>query len=193
MVEWSINLSSTPTRMPILNIACKFMTIAAMLAHSFFGCSLHHAGACGSHDHGDHFSVESHPGAGCCDELGSCGESGHDDHVSQDRKACSDEDAPRDGSQIGLVVTIASDCGCCEHSPCDHDESPCCSPVQCSFMVSGDFELMVDVSALFYGIVDGGFSATEPLIARRGHALTNLRSGLDGPLSRCALHCSWQI
>ena len=177
-----------------MNATCRIVTIAAMLLHSIFGCSLHHACACDSHVHGEHPHVTDVAAADSCDDDHDCHHehSGHDEDVCHNEHACDDGHAD-DDHQIASESLVSNGCDCCEKDPCEHGDSPCCSPVQCSFIIVSDVEFSIDIGPALFVVVD-----TDPLLAKLPCARSvadggGLTSGIDDSLSRCALHCSWQI
>ena len=167
-----------------MNTSYKLITVAAMLLHSIFGCSLHHACACESHAHGEP------PQAAEVAQADSC-EHDHDSHHGE--TSCGhdhDEECDDTASSQGL---ISNGCDCCENTPGEHDDSPCCSEVQCSFILANDNDFSLDVGPVLFVLVNDDFSRIESTSLSSRADGGRLRSGCDDSLSRCALHCSWQI
>jgi hypothetical protein len=160
------------------------MTVAAMLLHSIFGCSLHHACACETHEHGEHQHVAEVEDGGTCDHDHGCH---HHDH------ACDDEQQKAGDDQITAAAWVSNGCDCCEQTPCEHGDSPCCTELQCSFILASDVEFSLDVGPALFVLVNIDPSWMESLRARNLADVGRLHSGFDDSLSRCALHCSWQI
>jgi hypothetical protein len=88
---------------------------------------------------------------------------------------------------------MSDGCDCCEKAPCDHGDSPCCSAVQCSFILANDVDFIVDDGPVLFVHVHDDSALFESSRAKFPADLGRLRSGFDDSLSRCALHCSWQI
>ncbi|QDV85743.1 hypothetical protein TBK1r_47590 [Stieleria magnilauensis] len=167
-----------------MTTACKLLTVAAMLLHSIFGCSLHHACACESHGHGAHQHVAEVEDVNACDH----------DHASHHHDdGCHDDHQDADDGQDAAESLVRIGCDCCEKTPCEHGDSPCCSVVQCSFIPVSDVEFSLDVGPVLFVLVDIDSSFKESLRARKLVDIGTFHSGVDDPLSRCALHCSWQI
>ncbi|QDV44637.1 hypothetical protein Enr13x_45050 [Stieleria neptunia] len=169
-----------------MNATCRLFTVAAMLLHSIFGCTLHHACADAKQAHAKQVHGEHQP----VEQTGACG--GHDCHGH----ASSDHDAiDRHLKPFGTWLVSFNDCRQtpCRNTPCRHSDTPCCSVVQCSFIVSSGFAFSADI-----GQVQFAAAETDGALARSSrsrlydHSARN-SVALDGSLSRCALHCSWQI
>ncbi|MCS7471169.1 hypothetical protein NZK35_31310 [Stieleria sp. ICT_E10.1] len=165
-----------------MNATYRLFTVAAMLLHSIFGCGFHHSCADAKHVHQAHRQVE--PTA-LCDAHHCHG------HADTDRDVIDHQRAAVE------MVAASFDDGCqqtpCPGTPCPHGETPCCSVVQCSFIGSSGFTFSVDVGQVGFAAAD-----TDASLARssRGRlSVDGVRSGIapDDSLSRCALHCSWQI
>lgn len=170
-----------------MNATCRIVTVAAMLLHSIFGCSLHHACACDSHVHGEHPHVADVAAADSCDDDHDC----HHKHASHDEDACHDH--ADDDHQVASESLVGTGCDCCETDPCEHGDSPCCSPVQCSFIIVSDVEFSIDLGPALFVVVDTGAILAKLPGARNLADRGRPTSGFDDSLSRCALHCSWQI
>lgn len=151
-----------------MTTACKLLTVAAMLLHSIFGCSLHHAGACELHQH---FAE--------ADDVSLC----HHDHACHDEHQLVDD-------EIGTHASVSD---CCRKTPCEKGDSPCCSAVQCSFIPASNVEFSLHVGPALFVLVDIDTTFMESLRARRLADVGRYSSGIDDSPSRCALHCSWQI
>ena len=164
--------------------ACKILTVAVMLLHSIFGCSLHHACACESHEHGEHQHVAVAEDANACDHDHA---SHHHDH------GCHDDHQHADDGQEVAESLVRTGCYCCEKTPCEHGDSPCCTAVQCSYIPASDVEFSLDLGPVLFVLADINSPFMESLRARNLVDVDRFRSGSDDSLSRCALHCSWQI
>ncbi len=162
---------------------CKLLTVAAMLLHSIFGCSLHHACACGPHEHVEHRQVAEMEDAGSC-------EHDHDGHHHRD--ACHDEHQCADNEPL-LDSWLSRACDSCEGTPIEQSDKPCCSDVQCSFILASDVEFSVDKGPTLGAIADFAVSFAGLHGARKLAHIGRVPTGVDDSLSRCALHCSWQI
>ncbi|PAY15869.1 hypothetical protein CKO51_29710 [Rhodopirellula sp. SM50] len=94
-------------------------------------------------------------------------------------------------------MVASFDDGCqqtsCPQTPCPHDQTPCCSVVQCSFIVSSGFTFSVDIAQVVFAAADTDASSARSSCVRL--YVDGVRTGIapDDSLSRCALHCSWQI
>lgn len=157
------------------------MTVAAMLLHSILGCSLHHACACEAHEHGEQQPVQ---------EVGACG---HDHGGHHHDHACDDANQAAGDDEIVSEAWVSIGCDCCEKAPCEGGDSPCCSEVQCSFILTSDVEFSPDFGPALLVLVDDDPSFIDAIRTRRIFDVGRLHSGVDGSPSRCALHCSWQI
>ena len=149
-----------------MNTTCRLVTVAAMLLHSMFGCSLHHACACGSHVHGEHSQVAA---AEPCDDDHDC----HHEHDSHDENACHNDHADED--QFPSESFVTSRCDCCEKVPCEDGDSPCCSPVQCSFILACDVEFSIDVGLTLFIVDDTG-----PSLKTSPNAWSDAHGGRQG-------------
>lgn len=158
-----------------------------MLLHSIFGCSRHHACGCDSHVHGEHPIVAPVAATDTCDDEHHCHHE-HAHHAEQDSHGDHSDGCPDDSLDY-----LSTACDCCERSPCEHGDSPCCSPVQCSFILVGDVEFSIDVGPALFSVVNPRPVTATSLSARNVAVGAGIRSGLADSLSRCALHCSWQI
>lgn len=164
--------------------ACKLLTVVAMLLHSIFGCSLHHACACESHEHGVHQRLAEG------DDASSC----HHDHAGHHHDhGCRDEPSNPVTEQIATAFCLSNGCDDCDTTPCKRGDSPCCSDVQCSFILASDVEFSLDLGPVLFVLVDMDPSFMESLRAKNLACFGRFDSGVEDSLSRCALHCSWQI
>ncbi|MDV6030764.1 MAG: hypothetical protein F9B45_11840 [Phycisphaera sp. RhM] len=162
-----------------MNATYRLFTVAAMLLHSIFGCTLHHACADAKHVHGADQQIE---------QTESC--DGHDchGHAGTDR-------AVIDRLQISMVAS----CDDVFHSahgrqtPCPLDGTPCCSVVQCSFIGPSGSTFSVDVAQVIFAAADTDASTARSSRSRLFVDGVRSRVFSDDSLSRCALHCSWQI
>ncbi len=169
-------------------VVCRITTIVAMLLHSLFGCSLHHAASCDSHAHGlcDHVcDADGHPSVqhenDCCHEHG-----GHDDGVGPDGSCTGELIASSEAS-------VAPVCPGCESSPCDGNSPGCHSAGSCSFVPCSDVAFVCD--AVFVGFISYDL---DPSMSRvRTFAWQQERQrqfyGVEDSLSRCASLCTWLI
>ncbi len=155
---------------------CRLATVAAMLLHSLLGCSLHHACACDSYMQGEHQRVE---------DAGTCDDHGHSCHH--------DGGCDRDHREAGAGSWVIIGCECCENTPCGHDDSPCCSEVHCSFIASSSVQFSLDIGPELLALSE--FKQSLAALPRGERFVYDVRHcfGFDDSLSRCALHCSWQI
>ena len=170
-----------------MNATCRLVTVAAMLLHSIFGCSLHHVCADATHVHGQHQRVVQ---AESCDDHDCHG------HAKIDRDEIDHDKIDR--QPILIETWMASfDDGCpqtpCPQSSCPHGETPCCSVVQCSFIVSSGFTFSVDLDQVLFAAADTDASRSGSSRSRLSCGNTRSSVAVDDSLSRCALHCSWQI
>lgn len=163
---------------------CRLLTAAAILLHSIFGCGLHRVCACSSHQHGE---------VQCAAETADSSQCDHNDHACHRHDADGDEDQGMDDQQSGVTGWVADGCDGCEEHPFDRDDSPCCSAVQCSFIVVNDVEFALDVGPATFVVDDIDRTLSQSLRSAGQVDGGSVRSRYDDSLSRCALHCSWQI
>jgi hypothetical protein len=142
------------------------MTVAAILLHSIFGCQLHHA--CASH----------------CDQQQVStvlpAQQTNDCHQHEHVGACSHTPAEADLAK-----------SCCASIPCDQGGTPCCSEIQCSFILSNGVVFYVNVSLIHVLPLD-----IDAALASSEYAKFSNAGPVGGALDsgyRCALHSSWQI
>jgi len=182
--------------------ACKLLTVAAMLLHSIFGCSLHHACACESHPHGQQQHVAAIEDANACNhadhqhfaEVECAGSCKHHDHANHDQNdTCHGDHRHADDAKTTAKSQLGNGCQCCQETPCENGDSPCCSAVQCSFIIASDVEFTLDVGPILFVLGDDDPSCMESLRARSLVDIGRLLAGHNGSLSMCSLHCSWQI
>ena len=167
-----------------MNIACKLITVAAMLVHSIFGCSLHHACACESRAYGEYQHATG------VEPVDSC-QHDHDRHHGE--TPCGHDHEEKGKESVTPNAIMSDGCECCERAPCEHDDSPCCSEVLCSFIVANDIEFSLDAGTVLFVLIGDDSALVESSRAKFLANFCRLRSGFDDSPSRCALHCSWQI
>ena len=160
---------------------CNLITVAALLLHSIFGCSLDHACVCESHVHGEHQHAQNAAGTGACE---------HDHSGHHDETPCDDNQKDEIASPETMIT---SGCDCCQKGPCDDGDSPCCSEVQCSFITANDVALSLVGGPALLGLADVDRSRLNSRYTRCRAEMDRRCVGLDNSLARCALHCSWQI
>lgn len=167
---------------------CRLLTVAAILLHSIFGCGLHGVCACDSHQHGESHCVADTADSSRCD---------HDDHACHrhdtDGHDTDGHEDQRMDPQGDASSWVADGCDHCDQHPFDRDESPCCSAVQCSFIVANDVEFAFDVGPALFVLDDIDRVLSQSLRWAGQVEDGSVRSRYDDSLSRCALHCSWQI
>jgi hypothetical protein len=155
---------------------CKIIAIVALMLHSTFGCSLHHAGACCTHSAD---TARNHDSDGCC---------GHEVAVEsqKDHKGCG-HDHNNDTS-----VFLDEPLCCCDHAPCEERDGGCHSEVECSFLPSSPCSFSLAVAPAAFESVSPGqtlrLNGLTPLAIAEHVMLPTSTS-----LSRCALLCTWQI
>ncbi len=137
-----------------MNTTFKLITVAAMLLHSIFGCSLHHACACESHEHGKHQHAADVEDPVACD---------HDHAWHHHDDACDDDPQDADDDQVTTKTWVSNGCDCCEEDPCEHGGAPCCSEVLCSFIVANDVEFLLDVGPAQFVLVNVDSSVVTSL------------------------------
>lgn len=164
--------------------ACKIMTAAALLLHSIFGCSLHHACACESHAHGKRQLADAWIESTMPD---------HGDLGPQHDSSCCDCHHETSHDQLGSEASLTAGCDCRQDSGRSDGDSPCCSEIQCSFTLASSSECSLDVRLVLLNVVDvDSFLAHSPRAIRPSPS-GRLGVGFDCALTLCALHCSWQI
>ncbi len=169
-----------------MNTLCKFLTVAAILLHSIFGCGLHRVCACESHEHGESHCLTDISVSGPCDHQ----EHGchHEDDAVADVVERAMELPPRDSA-----VLVGDGCGCGGQGPFEHRDEPCCSDVQCSFIAANDAAYAIEIGPPLFVLqnVDRSLSMSPGLRGRADE--DRVRARFDGSADRCAVHCSWQI
>lgn len=171
-----------------MNTTCRLITVAVMLLHSIFGYNLHHACACELHTHGAYQHVAGAEPTESCQ---------HDyDHERRhgESPCCHDhEEDGEHGDDIRPNASVSNGCNCCQKAPCERSDAPCCSEVQCSFILGNDIEFSLDAGPFLFVVVDDESALWESSRAKIVGDPGRLSSGVDDSLSRCALHCSWQL
>ncbi len=164
-------------RLFVLN-ACKIMTAAALLLHSIFGCGLHHASACGMHEHGPHESA-------CAAEHHDSCPDGEQDH-----------DEGEHGHAAGLVAhhvpQIAPACHC-EHVPCEGNHGSCHSEVECSFVPPSAPEFSLDSGLVVFVVFRDAHVPSLDDSGTWDNSSRRVSAGCCSSPARCALLCTWQI
>ena len=164
-------------------VVCRFTTVAALLLHLIFGCSLHHAAACGHHDHDGYRYTCSAADCSSVHDESSCGD-GHEHNHS------GDEETVEPSDNAGQMV--AARCAC-ESQPCDGNHPGCHGRFECSFVPSSDVVFIIDipmVSFLTYEH-DPMMNFISSMSTRRLHQ--RLTSVATDSLSHCASLCTWII
>jgi hypothetical protein len=196
----------------LLLTACKLITAVALLIHSVFGCGLHHASACGMHEHESHevcsseheshehglHEHESHEHGlheheslehachvsheACCTHED---RGRHHDHGADDK--CGHEEAPE------LVASYANSLApacCCQHGPCEDNRGGCHSEVGCSFVPPSGPEFSPDAGLVTFVVFRDVHAQALHSSVLSGVGMT---SDAHHAHSLCALLCSWQI
>lgn len=165
-------------------VACRITTLVALLLHSIFGCSLHHAAMCDSQTHGQTLhSCKSGDNPSVQDKSDCC--HNHDGHDHGNGAGNSDSGAVA-GSEIVPV------CPGCEPGPCDGNLPGCHSTGACSFVPSSN--VVFECDAILVGFILQDF---VPSMARC-RALARWQNygqqfSYGDSLSRCAFLCTWRI
>ena len=164
-------------------IVCRFTTVAALLLHLIFGCSLHHATGCERHGHdGFQHTCTSEP-------LTVHGDHDHDHHHS-------DEGETSEGNAIEVGDSesqLASPCCVCESLPCDGDHPGCHGEVECSFVPSSDVVFIIDAPFVAYVTYDlDSMMCLASSMAKRESFQRSARL-VTNSLSHCASLCTWII
>ena len=164
---------------------CRITTIVAMLLHSIFGCSLHHAAACDSHHHGCHSRVSA--------EHLSSGAAEHD-CCSADGIAHGECCGGADEGEISQgELTLSPFCPGCPSGPCDGQSPGCHSIGKCSFVPSSPVVFACDVAVVGFLTVDlDPHVACSRMLAWRSDQRQRFPGVVD-PLTRCASLCVWRI
>ena len=164
-----------------VSAVCRLTTVAALLLHLIFGCSLHHAAACGSHGHGgcDHARVST--------DLPSV----QSDHCCSHDHDCSGEDETVEA--YDNVSQLVAPCCACESQPCDGNHPGCHGEVECSFVPSSDVVFIIDAPVVAFVCYehDPMMSFVSSLAARRLQQ-RSVNVATDS-LSHCASLCTWII
>ena len=164
--------------------ACKIVTAAALLLHSMFGCSLHHASACCMHGESNR-SVASATEQDVCESHSHH----HHDHDAHCHDAVDDCSEPHRADSGTLV---AEEC-CCEHEPCEGNHGECHSEVECSFVPPSGPEFSIDYRPIGYATL-GDLGQRQFLAS---FSTRNLRHGrlpdIHSAPEMCALFCTWQL
>ena len=163
----------------MLNVV-RLTTVASLMLHLIFGCSLHHAASCEQHGHQHEevgFSpqpIDVHIGQGC----------GRQHDHSHGAVKVADEDCGWD-----LIATAHF------HSPqpCGENHPKCQGEIGCSFAPPSDVVLIIDVPLVAYLVYD-----RDPLLIRTialAKRAVSQRPPWDScdSLSHCAFFCTWLI
>lgn len=169
-------------------VVCRLVTVAALLLHLLFGCSLHQAAAGGTHRLHECQQAQEH---GAFETIGpESGPSGHGcghhhDHVNRFD--------PETNSIDQVAGRLMAPCCLCELPPCDGDHPGCHGEVECSFVPSSDVVFVIN--APFVMLVT---RAHDPLksyldsLESRGSGHRSAIGARDS-LSHCASLCTWII
>lgn len=172
-----------------MSAVCRLTTVAALLMHLFFGCSLHHAAACGHHDHDGRQHACSAVVATSIDDSATV----RDDHVCDHDHdhGCSGEQET--AASIDKVVESTPACCARESQPCDGNHPGCHGVVECSFVPSSDIVFSVDrpLVALLSYQRDPMMNVACSLSTSRLHP-RSVRLATNS-LSHCASLCTWII
>lgn len=167
---------------------CRITTVVAMLLHSLFGCSLHHAVSCDSHAHG------------LCNNAGSAG-----DHVTFDAKndccdshfghdhGCEADDSCAGEVGSGSELNVAHSCLGCQSGPCDGNSPGCHSDASCSFVPASGVVFHCDATSVGSISYDIDLSAVRVRAFAWQYDRQRPFSGAESSLSRCASLCTWRI
>lgn len=171
-----------------MSVVCRLTTVVALLLHLIFGCSLHHAGACGHHDHDGCQHTCSPADSQSVHQEHACG---HDhDHV------CSGEDKFSEDETVEVsdnVSRLVAPCCVCESQPCDGNHPGCHGVVECSFVPSSDVVFIIDAPLVAYVTYEHDpMMSLVSSMAKRGLHQRSAPVATDS-LSHCASLCTWII
>jgi len=165
-----------------VSVVCRFTTVAALLLHLIFGCSLHHAGACGHHDH------DGCPHTCVSDSLAVHDEQdcGHD----HGHGCPTEEDTVEPSVQLSQLVAPCCDC---ETQPCNGNHPGFHGEVECSFVPSSDIVFVINAPLIAFVIYehDPMLSDANSLASRGLPGRSAI--GAQDSLSHCAFLCTWII
>ncbi len=162
-----------------VSAVCRLTTIAALLLHLIFGCSLHHVAACGSHGHDgcQHTCLTDNLPSVQPDDCCGCGHGRSGEAVGP----------------IGKVNQVVAPCCACEPQPCDGNHPGCHGEVECSFVPSSDVVFNIDAPLVAFVSYehDPMMNFVSSLTTRR----LQQRSAIvvSDSLSHCASLCTWII
>ena len=171
--------------MLFVSAVCRLTTVAALMLHLIFGCSLHHSAACERHDHDrcrhtcESAPLSMHGNHACI----------HDHHHSGRGKTPEGNAIEADDS----VRQLASPCCVCESQPCDGNHPGFHGEVECSFVPSSDDVFIIDAPFVAYVTYehDPMMTFVSSMAKRRLHQ-RSARLSMDS-LSHCASLCTWII
>jgi hypothetical protein len=165
-----------------VSVICRFTTVAALLLHLIFGCSLHHVGVCGVHDHAGRdqscstsqlFGLQPERGCDC-------------DRVEGRSGSKSTAEIP------SRVDQLTAACCACESQPCDGNHPGCHGEVECSFVPSTSVAFIIHAASIVFVTFEH-----DPMMK---HAISLSHSwrerfviGVQDSPSRCASLCTWLI
>ncbi len=168
---------------------CRFTTAVALLLHLFFGCSMHHAVACGGHDHDG------------CQHVGAVDESpsvhaGHHHHSTR-HGACehhSDVCDSNPNERSAYAHDSVCDVGCdCQSDPCDGDHPGCHGGAGCSFVNSHDVQFVIEMPTLSYLDTHLYCDDLRGAAFKTGAVADDVGWTAIGSRYHCALLCTWVI
>ena len=171
-----------------MSTVCRFITVAALLLHLIFGCSLHHAAACGHHDHDGCKHACSPTDSQSVDEEHACGHD-HDHGCARENTSSEEETGGVSHNVSGLVASC-----CVSHSqPCDGNHPGCHGIVECSFVLSSDIVFIIDAPLIAYVTFEHDpMMSLVSSMAKLASFQRSVRLAKDS-LSHCASLCTWVI
>lgn len=164
---------------------CKFVTVAALLLHSLFGCGLHHATGCDGHQHASQHRT---PPA---DRAGSCCHDHDRDEAGFARQQCEAESRPL--ACGGRVRPSAQPSSCEGDAPAGGDHDGCHSEIECSFLPSPQVVFASTATPLPALLADANSRGSRYATALRRTGQPLERFSCHGSLARCAFLCTWRI
>jgi len=178
-----------------VSVVCRSTTVAALLLHLIFGCSLHHAAACGSHEHDGCQHTCQAAGSPVVADSPSVHDSSSvpDDHVCDHHHGHQGSGEDESGLTSSSESQLVAPCCVCESQPCDGNHPGCHDEVVCSYVPSSDVAFNVDVPFVAFVLYDHDpMMSTVISLASRAK---RERSAIDiqDSLSHCASLCTWII
>lgn len=179
-----------------LFVACRIVTLAAVLLHSLFGCALHHGAACRSHSHADDGSEAGQVGG--FHRFGDCGNphvhGSHRHDGSDGHRESTGSDAPdvADGVEPA-TASLSAVCLACPVAPCSGRSTGCHSEASCSFLRSSGFgaEWSEPLVVVAFELPVPRVGTTFGRVNQASCLSSDFRS--RGSLISCATLCTWLI